>query len=329
MTGELVRMESQALIQQERMELSVDEIVAKVAKVREVAAKVMKEDIHYGVIPGTPKPTLYKAGGEILCLTFRLAPKYEWSAKDLGHGHLEYIVRCELTHIHTNEFYGAGMGSCSTMENKYRYRPGPVTPTGRPVPKEYWNLRSSDPTKAKSLLGGHGYQAKKIDGKWEIVEQGETIENPNPADLYNTVLKMGCKRAYVSAVLSATAASEVYTQDLEDMVDAEPIAEKPKTATPAPQSQSQPDPSFNNEGDQPLMDDVGDLFDQPPAQPVSTGAPVISDPQRKRLYAKARTAGMNDAQFEGMVRSAGFASSKDITKDKYEDLCNRADSFGK
>lgn len=324
MTGELVRMESQAVIQQERMELSVDEIVAKVAKVREVAAKVMKEDIHYGVIPGTPKPTLYKAGGEILCLTFRLAPKYEWSAKDLGHGHLEYIVRCELTHIHTNEFYGAGMGSCSTMENKYRYRPGPVTPTGRPVPKDYWNVRNSDPAKAKAMLGGHGYQAKKIDGKWEIVEQGETIENPNPADLYNTVLKMGCKRAYVSAVLSATAASEVYTQDLEDMVDTpEPVVEKPKASAPPTPPPAQPEPDIHDYA----PDDTGDLFDQPPAQPASTGAPVISDAQRKRAYAIGRGAGMTDKQFEETVRRYGFASSKDITKGVYEALVAELQAF--
>lgn len=243
MSGELVRVESQAVIQQDRIELTVDEIVAKVAKVREVASKVMKEDIHFGTIPGTPKPTLFKAGGEILALTFRLAPKYEGERNpiDLGHGHREYIIRCDLYHIHTGEFYGSGIGSCSTMEGKYRYRPGPITPTGRPVPKEYWDARNSDPAKAKTLLGGHGFQAKKVDGTWEIVEQGETIENPNPADQYNTALKMAGKRAYVDAILKATAASEVYTQDLEDMEDV-PVVEKSKPKpSPAPQPEaSQP-----------------------------------------------------------------------------------------
>lgn len=219
MSTAVTRIEPQSIVYSDRLELTVEEIVAKVAKVREVAAKVMKEDIHYGTIPGTPKPTLYKAGGEILALTFRLAPKYEEQRIDLGHGHIEYKVTCNLFHIHTQEFYGSGLGSCSTMENKYRYRPGPVNSTGRAVPKEYWEMRSSDPAKAQQLLGGSGFKTKKVDGQWQIVEQGETIENPNPADQYNTVLKMAGKRAYVDAILKATAASEVYTQDLEDMID--------------------------------------------------------------------------------------------------------------
>jgi hypothetical protein len=40
--------------------------------------------------------------------------------------------------------------------------------------------------------------------------------NTNLPDTYNTVLKMACKRALVAAVLNATAASDIFTQDLED-----------------------------------------------------------------------------------------------------------------
>ena len=35
--------------------------------------------------------------------------------------------------------------------------------------------------------------------------------------MYNTVLKMAKKRALVDAVLTATAASDIFTQDLEDI----------------------------------------------------------------------------------------------------------------
>ena len=38
---------------------------------------VMKEGTHYGTIPGTPKASLWKAGTEVLCMTFRLAPLLE------------------------------------------------------------------------------------------------------------------------------------------------------------------------------------------------------------------------------------------------------------
>jgi hypothetical protein len=38
-----------------------------------------------------------------------------------------------------------------------------------------------------------------------------------PADLANTVLKMACKRAKMAMVLNVTAASDCFTQDLEDL----------------------------------------------------------------------------------------------------------------
>lgn len=38
----------------------------------------------------------------------------------------------------------------------------------------------------------------------------------NPADMYNTVLKMAKKRAFVDAILTCTAASDCFTQDIED-----------------------------------------------------------------------------------------------------------------
>lgn len=43
--------------------------------------------------------------------------------------------------------------------------------------------------------------------------------NPNIADTYNTVLKMAKKRALMDAVLTNTAASEFFTQDIEDDPD--------------------------------------------------------------------------------------------------------------
>ena len=51
------------------------------------------------------------------------------------------------------------------------------------------------------------------DWKWCRVVKGE---NPDIADCYNTVLKMAYKRALVAATLNATAASDIFIQDLDD-----------------------------------------------------------------------------------------------------------------
>lgn len=45
----------------------------------------------------------------------------------------------------------------------------------------------------------------------------------NPWDLDNTLRKMACKRALVAAILNGTAASAIFTQDVEDLPDAEPV----------------------------------------------------------------------------------------------------------
>ena len=79
-------------------------------------------------------------------------------------------------------------------------------------------MRAEDPAKAQEMIGGKGFSVKKVDGKgWMIARGGEKTEGDNPADHYNTVLKMAKKRALVDAVLTATAASDIFTQDLEDI----------------------------------------------------------------------------------------------------------------
>jgi hypothetical protein len=57
-----------------------------------------------------------------------------------------------------------------------------------------------------------------------------------PADLANTILKMAKKRALIDAVLTATAASDIFTQDIEDLPPEYQAGEAPAPAQnkPAP-----------------------------------------------------------------------------------------------
>lgn len=200
--------------------LSPEVVQAQVNLIQRVLQKVMKPNIHYGKIPGAgDKPTLLKPGAEKICVTFRLSPTYEIEEIEHDNDHLEYRVKCTLTHIPTGQVFGQGVGSCSTLEGKYRFRTGPKESTGKPVPQEYWKDRDQE------LIGGKGHTTSKIDGKWMICIQGEKVEHDNPADYYNTVLKMAKKRAHVDAVLTCTAASDCFTQDIEDMPEVIPGAD--------------------------------------------------------------------------------------------------------
>lgn len=201
---------------------SAAEIVAMKRLVQEVMRDVMKKDEHYGVIPGCgTKPALLKPGAETLCALFRLAAIPTVKATDLGNGHREYFVETELRHIPTGDVWGVGVGSCSTMESKYRWRGG-----ARICPE----CGKDAIIKGKAEYGGGwlcfakkgGCGAKWADGSREIESQSiERMENPDIADVYNTVLKMAKKRSQVDGCLSATGASDIFTQDIEELAATE------------------------------------------------------------------------------------------------------------
>ena len=99
--------------------MSVTEVVQHAKAVQEIMGAVMREGEHYGKIPGTDKPTLYKAGAEKLCMTFRIADTYR--TEDLSTADcIRYRVTCIGSHQMTGTELGSGMGECSTIEEKYR-----------------------------------------------------------------------------------------------------------------------------------------------------------------------------------------------------------------
>ena len=207
-----------AIVNFEDYAMSSANCVRQVNIIQDVMRSVMRDGEHYGTIPGTAKPSLLKPGAEKLNLVFRLRPEYQILRTDMENGHREYEITCTLYHIPTGLSVGQGVGSGTTMENKYRYRGGEKESTGTPVPKDYWNLnKEGKVSEAQELIGGKGFAPGKIDGIWEICAVGEKQEHDNPADYWNTCLKMAKKRAHVDAILTATAASDIFTQDTEDL----------------------------------------------------------------------------------------------------------------
>ncbi len=141
--------------------------------------------VDYGMIPGTNKNTLYKAGAERINAAFGTVPDFEIVEKDADHtvvmkwqkggkypksgeamGFYRYVVKCTISN--NGRKIGQGIGSCSTRESKYCDR---------------------------------------------------------PSDLENTVLKMAKKRALVDATLSTFGLSDRFTQDVEDFTNSKPAAQ--------------------------------------------------------------------------------------------------------
>jgi len=278
--------------------LSVTDVRAQVNLIQHIMKEVMKRDEHYGVIPGTgTKPSLLKAGAEKLCLTFRLDPQYEIEQKQDGK-HLTIVSKCTLYHIPSGQRFGSGMGSCSTLESKYAYRT-----SSRKCPscgaeaiikgKDFKN--DGKPTGWVCFAKKNGCGAKFKDGDEAIEKQAiGRIPNEDVADQYNTVLKMANKRSLVAAVLNATAASDIFTQDIEDMPHAEAHESTGSTGTPPP---------------------------APPPPEAAAGAPDA-------LIVKAREmAESGESAYKGWWESISAADRKHVGAKRHEELKSVAAHF--
>lgn len=212
----------------------------RITQLHQLVKEVFERDVHFGTIPGCgDKPALLKSGAEMACAMFRLVPRFDVSKENLEGGHREVTVTCSL-YGPDNSFWGQGLGMATTMESKHRYRGFEATPTDQGVPRSYWDAKNSgDLKQAQKILGGNDRIAKKINGQWTIcIATGEKQENADPADQWNTVLKMSKKRALVDAVLTATGMSALFTQDMGDLE--EMIEQTPSYVDPIDSNSSEP-----------------------------------------------------------------------------------------
>lgn len=225
---EMPRRESAGLVAAEAHRFSAAEIRERVNLVQEVMRAVMKEGVHYGKIPGTPKPTLYKPGAEVLCVAFRIAPSYR--VEDLSSdGVARFRVTCVGTHQVSGTVLGEGLGECSSAEEKYKWR--------KAICAEEFELTLDTMRRLKFGKGDRGiYKVTQI--------------RTEAADQANTVLKMACKRAKVAMTLDVTAASDMFTQDIEDLPEELRPYEHPEHASNEPAPQAAPS------GPPPCSDDL-------------------------------------------------------------------------
>lgn len=194
--------------------LTAADVRMQVNLMRDVMNEVMLRDTHYGVIPGTKQPSLYKAGAEKIMSTFRLAADPEVEQIGSG-GEVGYRVKVRILSA-SGAFLGAGIGECSSSEEKYAWRAALCDDEYEDTPDSRRRVKYS-----------------KYQGKVEKKKQIRT----NPADVSNTVLKMAKKRGLIDGVLTVTAASDLFTQDIEDLpedVVAEIVGQqKPSRHAPA------------------------------------------------------------------------------------------------
>lgn len=276
------------------LELEEDEVQCQVQKIQRIMKSVMKKDEHFGVIPGCgTKPTLLKPGAEKLGFTFRLAPKFDILIRELPKGHREVEVTCTLTHIPTGQFIAQGVGSCSTMESKYRYRTASLKcPECGNDSGAFMKSKKDPGFFCWAKRGGCGANLPK-NHPGIIDQEVGRIENPDIADTYNTVLKMSKKRAHVDGILTATAASDIFTQDIEDMPELRKEAEKEEQKGMPSRGKGAPEKED----------------------------PKATEPQRRKLFAMLNKLQATEEQQKDFVYfCAGRSSTEDITRPEIQEM---------
>lgn len=269
--------------------LTAVDIRKQVNLIQSVMESVMKEGEHYGVIPGCGnKKTLLKSGAEKLAMTFRLGAKFEeLQGSTEGDDFICYKINCELFHIPTGNIVGNGRGTCNSKEKKFRTRA----------------VYANKATEEEKAIGKEEKRTGDR-GPYSVY-----IIPQDPWDVQNTLYKMATKRAMVAAIINATGASDIFSQDLEEMPEGTvlenehqpPQSTKPNVEPPKPKSETPP-PS-------------GD---------------VITEPQGKRLYAIAKGAGMSNEDFkEWLFFNFNLESTRSIPKADYEKICDAAKDWKK
>ncbi len=97
----------------------VSTTMRKIGQFQKVVQQQLKQNHDYGVIPGTPKPSLLKPGAEKILMLLGLRSEFEIadSTRDFDAGFFQYQIRCSLYKGDT--LITQGIGTANNREKRY------------------------------------------------------------------------------------------------------------------------------------------------------------------------------------------------------------------
>lgn len=203
-------------------------IRARVNVVQSVMRDVMHEGQHFyamgvkevklstGEKKTSPNFALSKSGAEVLCMTFQFAPEISSAVIDLPDDRRPWKTR-------TKDWYENASG-----KRDFRW----VDEEGEVF--GYYEVLST--CRVYSATGNLLAQAQGSCNSMEKKYLGQSI-----GDLKNTILKMSQKRAFVAAVLLASGASDIFTQDLDEDEGGHGAQGAPAAAAPSRPASGKPE----------------------------------------------------------------------------------------
>lgn len=227
--------------------VAVATVIEDLNLIREFISHELKDGIDYGKVAGCgDKPALLQPGAQKTCMFMNVYPEYDVQRNLVADSsHVEYIISTRLLSRSTGGIMGTGIGSCSTLEKKYRYRR-----QEKACPKcGAAAIRSKKAGGFFCAVDKGGCGAGFAAGDKSITDQRSGMtDNPDIADTFNTVLKMAKKRSFVDATLTLSCISDFFTQDIDEQGALQPAGkpvEKPDTHHHAAPAMEEPEPEID------------------------------------------------------------------------------------
>ncbi len=252
----------------------------------------MKEGHHFSTKLGTQelaKPMLLQEGCRNICSLLKLffgEPKITEQWLDGDH----YRVRVHIS-LHNAEGHQITSGDaiCSTRETKYAYRMGqrlcpdcnqPTVRKDNKTPGGGWYC-----WKKEGVSNGCGAKFAANDEAISGQQSGR-IDNPDKADVENTVLKMAIKRAKSAAVCDVPMVSEIFAPE-DDAPRQQNNSNNQSARTPADPPARQT-VSTNKAEPAPPADDPKELTEMRAAIAELLNVKVSEDQAEQAAYLKGR-----------------------------------------
>lgn len=102
----------------------LEKVMERINQFQQIVQRTLKQNLDYGIIPNTKKPTLLKPGAEKILMLLGIRSEFEIADKtrDFDKGFFQYHLKCKL--YKGDVLITEGMGACNTKEKKYAFSDG-------------------------------------------------------------------------------------------------------------------------------------------------------------------------------------------------------------
>lgn len=202
-------------------------------RVETIQKELMQEGTDYGKVAGIGRPFLHLPGAEVMEKFYgyvteqrtvridgrRAIIKIGDTEAEMGEWLSPPVTYRTDSFVHLGDITGPVIAmvsaTCNSWETKYRYRN--VSPTCPECGRPDLIRRKNPPNLAGKwqcpAWGGKGGCNRVFEPNDERIKPGGKVENPDYADLDETLIQMSQKRSYVAAIRRATGTSGLFTID--------------------------------------------------------------------------------------------------------------------